>query len=151
MSEFHSYVVHGPAGSGKTTAAARICAALGMRRVYDEWDRVFDAPPGTLYLSQTEPRFCPPGVQVLGIHEARAIADAYDGPAFVPEPWPVPVPPGVTVKQARDVRVGDRLVVGRHEYRIEDVTETNVGMLAFSSGNGTATDCRWPDETVWVR
>lgn len=60
-------------------------------------------------------------------------------------------PPGTLRKLAGEVRPGDRLVLGRYEYLIEDVSETNIGMVCFTHGNGTASDCYWPTDPVLVR
>lgn len=63
-----------------------------------------------------------------------------------------PAREGVLTIPARDVRVGDKLCFNnpRLDVVIEDVSDAREGLIRFHANNETWSECRQPDENVWV-
>lgn len=72
-----SYLVYGPAGCGKTRNAAAIAAALGLRKVLDNWEPGTPVPPtDTLVLTNHDGPLNPFGRRVMSYSDAIALVNA---------------------------------------------------------------------------
>lgn len=70
-----SYIVHGPAGCGKTTNAAAIAGALGLKHIVDGWDgdRKTFTPFDTLFITNTPPARAAASSRLISYDEAMRV------------------------------------------------------------------------------